>query len=84
MSEEQNVQSGGVTEAHLSAQLAQMSAQEIVQSAADALPVAEQPAPAVTHESLLTELVGAVKKCARGVSHEIEDLIAKAEKHFGL
>lgn len=47
-------------------------------------PVAEQAAPSVTHESLLTALVGAVKKCARGVSHEIEDLIAKAEKHFGL
>lgn len=49
-----------------------------------AQPVVEQAAPTVTHESLLTELVGAVKKCARGVSHEIEDLIAKAEKHFGL
>lgn len=49
-----------------------------------AQPVVEQSAPTVTHESLLSELVGAVKKCARGVSHEIEDLIAKAEKHFGL
>lgn len=51
---------------------------------APAQPVVEQSAPTVTHESLLSELVGAVKKCARGVSHEIEDLIAKAEKHFGL
>lgn len=84
MSDEQNVQSVAVPEADVSSQLAQMSAQEIAQSAADALPVTEQPAPAITHESLLIELVGAVKKCARGVSHEIEDLIAKAEKHFGL
>lgn len=80
MSDEQNMQIGPITEADLSAQLMQMSAQEIVQSAADALPAA----PTVTHESLLTELVGAVKKCARGVSHEIEDILSRAEKHFGL
>ena len=78
MSEEQNVQSGSVSEADTSAQQNQMAAQDM--QSGTALPAV----PSVTHESLLTELVSAVKKCARGVSHEIEDILARAEKHFGL
>ena len=78
MSDEQNVQSGSISEADTSVQQNQMAVQDV--QADTSLPAV----PSVTHESLLTELVGAVKKCARGVSHEIEDVLARAEKHFGL
>ena len=44
----------------------------------------EHTALAVTHESLLSEFVAVVKRDARGISHHLESLIDKAEKHFGL
>lgn len=42
-----------------------------------------EPAP-VTHESLLTEFVEAVRRDARGISNHIESLLEKAAHHFGL
>lgn len=47
-------------------------------------PTPEPTAPVVTHESFLSELVAVVKHDARGISHHLEALITKAEKHFGL
>jgi hypothetical protein len=38
----------------------------------------------VTHESLLGELMGVVKRDCRGISRDLEGLIEKAAKHFGL
>jgi hypothetical protein len=38
----------------------------------------------VTSESLLAELVAVVRRDASGISHSINDLLSKAEKHFGL
>jgi hypothetical protein len=38
----------------------------------------------VTHESLLAEVMGVIRRDARGISHDLESLIEKAEKHFGL
>lgn len=40
--------------------------------------------PVVTHESFLTELMAVVRRDCRGISHSLEGLMAKAEKHFGL
>lgn len=48
------------------------------------VPTPEPTAPAVTHESFLSEFAAVVKRDARGISHHLEALIAKAEKHFGL
>jgi hypothetical protein len=60
----------------------------------DVPPAAVDPAPIdpatpyvptpVTHESLLTEFVEAVKRDARGISRDIESLLEKAAHHFGL
>ncbi|HEY6019475.1 MAG TPA: hypothetical protein VIY48_06130 [Candidatus Paceibacterota bacterium] len=40
--------------------------------------------PVVTHESFLTELMAVVRRDCRGISHSLEGLMAKAEKHLGL
>lgn len=45
--------------------------------------IANIPAP-VTHESLLTEFVAAVRRDARGISNHLESLLEKAAHHFGL
>lgn len=38
----------------------------------------------VTSESLLADLVKVVRRDASGISHALNELLAKAEKHFGL
>lgn len=78
MSDEQNIQPGAVIVTDVP-----VAASPVV-DAIEPTPDSQVVVPTVTHESLLTELVAAVKKCARGVSHEIEDVLARAEKHFGL
>jgi len=39
---------------------------------------------AVTHGSLLTEFVAAIRRDARGISNHLESLLEKAAHHFGL
>jgi hypothetical protein len=54
-------------------------------ASADAIdPSAPHVSAPVTHESLLSEVMGVIRRDARGISHALESLIEKAEKHFGL
>jgi hypothetical protein len=56
---------------------------EVAASATTVDPAATHELP-VTHESFLAEIVAAVRRDCQGISHHINELLAKAEKHFGL